>query len=141
MTLTADLQARLSGLGVPVLAPDEVETPARYSAATDAQGRPSADGARGLAAYLAAHPGGYVQIERLDALLVQGASQRHMVTLSAVAATEATCQALADAVTLALNYRAQRPTPYALMTPASLAHNSVSVRALLTFQHAALVPL
>lgn len=102
MTLTADLQARLSGLGVPVLAPDEVEVPARYSAATDAQGRPSADGVRGLAAYLAAHPSGYVQVEEPQGISAEGNFETYWLTLGCVAASPAACSALARAVTVAL---------------------------------------
>ena len=82
---------------VPVLLPEQAQEPLT-AAPTDAQGRPRVGGGeRGLGAYLAERPGGYVQIGRPVGI---GASLTvttwHPVTT--LAPDEATCHALAQQV-------------------------------------------
>ena len=105
--IARDIQQRLTvtlGPQIPVLMPEEIRTPLE-AAPLDAQGRPViGQGQRGIGAYLAQHPSGYVQIEPLTPLPsgMDGIQQRIWATISINAASSDDCQALYDAVHLIL---------------------------------------
>ncbi len=105
--IVRDIHARLTdalSAAVPVLLPQQLREPLE-AAPLDAQGRPMVGGGeRGLGAYLAQHPDGYVQIEQPTPLPsgVDGIQQRIWATISANASSESACQALYTAMHLTL---------------------------------------
>lgn len=106
---------------VPVLLPEQRDTP-NQAAPTDAQGRPKVGGGeRGLGRYLQQHPQGYVQVEEPQGLLASlgGAAALWMVQVSCVAATGEQADALAQASLVVASRAGTRTTPYELTTPHS----------------------
>lgn len=104
--------------GVPVLLPEDQRTPLE-AAPTDAQGRPVVGGgARGLAAYLAQHPTGYVQIESPLAITSDGLTGTFWVAVASVAPTAASAAALAAQVRAALCGTPRSPSQIREVTPA-----------------------
>lgn len=94
--ITLDLHARLQAAlpGVTVLLPDEQQLPLQ-AAPVDDQGRPAVGaGERGLGAYLATRPGGYVQIEQPRPIT----GEEYWTPVAAVAPTSAAASALAQRV-------------------------------------------
>lgn len=114
MTIPGDLQARLSAalpLTTPVLLPDDLETPREGR-------RPGQAG--GLAAYLAEHPGGYLQIGEAQGTLpaLGGAAGLWLIQVSAVAATRTASAALCAQARQVLATRAgTHQTPYSVLSP------------------------
>lgn len=103
---------------VPVLLPEQLREP--YDAApVDAQGRPMVGGGeRGLAAYLAAHPEGYVQIESPLPITSDGLTGTFWVAVASVAPTAVSAAALAAQVRAALCGTPWEPGNYLEVTPA-----------------------
>lgn len=115
MTITQDLHDRLRAAlpdAVPVLRPEDAQTPL-HAAPVDAQGRPVVGaGERGLGAYLQQHPQGYVQIGEVVGL-GRGVTGRYWYPVTTLAPTEPTCAALADLVfTVLCGDPARAPGPY-----------------------------
>lgn len=126
--IVTDLHARLRAAlppEVPVLTPGQQREPYDY-APHDAQSRPMVGGGeRGLGAYLAAHPAGYVQIEA-PFPIQDGVITAYWTALAAVAPTSAAADALADQVRRVLigtpgrapgRYRPQFPPDSASLSP------------------------
>lgn len=114
MTIPEAMHALLSAAlpGVPVLLPEEASTPANYAPLAP-DGLPLAGGERGLTAYLAAHPQGYVQIEEPQPISSDGLTDLYWVPVASLAHDQATCAALARTVDLTLNGPPGEPGPHA----------------------------
>lgn len=98
---------------VTVLLPEQVQEPL-------AGGRPGQPG--GLRAYLAARPGGYVQVEEPQGLIgsLGGAAAQYLVQVAAIAPTSAAAQSLAlNAVRACASRAGVQQTRYELTTPPS----------------------
>ncbi len=107
--------------GVSVLLPEEAQEPFTATTAKDAQGRPKVGGGgeRGLGAYLAAHPQGYVQVEAPQGLSA-GLGSQYFIQVACVATTRAAADALAHTAARAVSSRAGgQQTRYTLTTPPS----------------------
>lgn len=109
--ITADLVTRLRAAlppEVPVLLPEQQREP--YEAAPlDAQGRPRVGGGeRGLGAYLAQHPGGYVQVEEATPISSDGLAGTYWVAVAVIHSEAWEVFALAEQA-----YRAIAGWPYA----------------------------
>lgn len=111
--IVTDLHARLTAaLSVPVLLPEERDVPAQ-AAPLDAQGRPMVGGGeRGLGAYLAQHPGGYVQLEETQGIADDGVTAVWWVPVAALAPTAEQAEALAEQVRRVLCGSPRDPGPY-----------------------------
>lgn len=106
MTIPQDIKARLTAAlpaGTPVLLPEEIEKPREGR-------RPGQTG--GLTAYLAAHPGGYVQIEESLPITSDGTTAVFWVAVVSWGPDAAACDALAGRVHRALNGEPWEPGPH-----------------------------
>lgn len=131
MTLL-DVQARLAGLGVPVLMPEERELPL-------AGRQPGQAG--GLSGYLAAHPGGYVQLSDADGAYTSTVRDIGLMPLTVLAPTRDSADALAAQVTALLHGTTARPTPYQLFSGARHEYlPGIGFSLLLLFQTTHLIP-
>lgn len=98
---------------VTVLLPEQLQEPL-------AGGRPGQPS--GLRAYLAARPGGYVQVEEPQGLIgsLGGAAAQYLVQIAAIAPTSAAAQSLAlNAVRACASRAGVQQTRYELTTPPS----------------------
>jgi hypothetical protein len=113
MGIPADIAARLSDLGVPVLLPEQAHIPGDY-ADLDTDGQPKEGARTGLLYYLEAEaPAGFVQIEQPLTISTDDYVARYWVPVSTIATTEATAQALSEQVRRALCGTPWEPGPYA----------------------------
>ncbi len=133
--LVAHLHALLSA-GLP-LSPEQVLRPEQQrephlAGPQDASGRPAVgEGQRGLSAYLAQHPDGYVQIEDPTPISNNGAQDVYWTAVGAIAPTREKAHALASAARVILAGTRDEPgffrTQSALSTT-PLAPDAVLVR-------------
>lgn len=130
--LTLDLQRRLSGLGVPVLAAEDRELPA-------AGRQPGQVG--GLVKYLSDHPQGYVQLNLPAGLLSFDVRSLSLLQLDAVGPGHGAVLGLLTGIKAALHATAYRPTPYHLFGDARYDPPVPGIwRASLTFQLTSKIP-
>lgn len=119
--IVRDIHARLTaalGAEVPVLLPQQLREPLE-AAPLDAQGRPMVGGGeRGLGAYLAQHPAGYVQIEQPVPITSDGLAGTFWVALAVFQASYTDASALGLRVYRALAGWPWAPGPYREITPA-----------------------
>ncbi len=130
--VTADLLARLGGLGVPVLRPEQFEDP-------NTGGGPSQT--RGLSAYLLAHPEGYIQLHDTDGSTTNGNVNVGLLLIDVIAPDRAKASVLTTACIALLHGIPVRPTPYMLYTDARIVPiNDLAVRATLMFETHSFIP-
>ena len=121
MDVLADLQTRLSTLSVPVLTPERAQEPLVY--AEKVNGRVKVGGAQDLAAYLADHPEGFVQLHRPQptGVALGGAGAVYLVQIDVLTPDESTTTALTDLVRRAVAaHPGVRHSRYTLLTPPGL---------------------
>lgn len=118
--IARDIQQRLTvtlGPQIPVLMPEEIRTPLE-AAPLDAQGRPViGQGQRGIGAYLAQHPSGYVQIEQPVPITSDGLTGTFWVAVASIHTSEQDAYLLWARAYRVLNGFAWAPGPYREVTP------------------------
>lgn len=119
--IAQDIHDRLRAVlpdSVPILLPEQQREPLE-AAPVDAQGRPRVGGGeRGLGAYLAAHPQGYVQVEEPLAISGDGLTGVFWVAVASVCPDGPAVTALARQVRRALSGTPFAPGPHREVTPA-----------------------
>lgn len=116
-TIATDLHARLSVAGLHVLLPEQRDEP-HQAAPLDAQGRPMVGGGeRGLGAYLAQHPPGFVQVEEPVPIGGDGLTGTFWTAVAAIAPDAATAHALGQQVRRLLIGHPFAPEHYREVTP------------------------
>ncbi len=120
-----DVRVRLLPLGVPVLLPEEREKPL-------AGRRPGQPG--GLQAYLANHPGGYVQLYDPSGLISNQLTDTGFMRLEVIARTRDAAETLAARARALLGGLPTRPTPYRVYIPPETVTQDNLVRITTTYQ-------
>ena len=117
MDILSDITSRLAVLDVTVLQPNQARLPETYRART-ASGRKDAspDAARGLSAYLADHPEGYVQLFEPSGAFASDVRGVSTCLIHCCGPVREVAHSLADGVIKQLHFRPERPTPYKLLT-------------------------
>lgn len=118
--IVAEINALLSGIGSPVLTPEQIEVPSQFQAGGDHWSMPVGglgdQPQSGLLGYLSANPSGFVQITEPREFSV-GPTGEWRTVITVVAPDRTSCQTLADEVQRRLAGTWANPGLYQIALP------------------------